>query len=162
MPFLHLMTGDQVESTYIVVFSCVAGGILLISLLISGTLWARLSAVDDRQEALAREVLKEASPKQLEKALAVAEGADSRITTAVLELGKFKDQVHAEMQRFYAIMRRNEKTFGKENATNTASTEGESAPPDEISVDDLKPKPDKIPERETKAELRARARAAGL
>ncbi len=151
------------ESSYIVVFSCVGAAILLISLLTTGVLWARLSAVDDRQEALAREMLKEAQPKQLEKALAVAEGADHRISTAVLELGKFKDQVHAEMQRFYAIMRRNEKAAGTfQPSPQSGSTEDESAPPDEISVDSLKKKPDEVPERETKAELRARARAAGM
>jgi len=150
------------ESTYVVVFSCVAGGVLLVSLLISGTLWARLSAVDDRQEALAREVLKEASPKQLEKALALAEGSDNRISTALLELGKFKEQVHSEMQRFYAIMRRNEKAAGFEKTT--TSTETEPAPPDEISVDSLKEQPGAgdNPERSSKADLRARARAAGL
>lgn len=149
------------ESSYVVVFSCVAGGVLLISLLTTGVLWARLSAVDDRQEALAREVLKTAPPKQLEKALAVAEGADHRISTAVLELGKFKDQVHAEMQRFYAIMRRNEKAAGTFQPQATTSTDDEPAPPDEISVEALKPRPD-AKDRGTKADLRRRAREAGL
>jgi len=149
------------ESSYVVVFSCVGGAILLISLLTTGVLWARLSAVDVRQEALAREVLKESSPKQLEKALATAEGADIRISTAVLELGKFKDQVHAEMQRFYAIMRRNERAAAGQNSSFSKSTEEESAPPDEISVDSLKKTSD-VPENETKSELRARARAAGM
>lgn len=156
------MTGDHMESTYLVVFSCVGGVLLLVSVLSSGVLWARLSAVDDRQEALAREVLKTAPPKQLEKALALAEGADARIGSAVGELSKFKDQVHAEMQRFYAIMRRNEKAAGFERQPTTTSTEAESAPPDEISVESLKKKPGAIPEQESKSELRARARAAGM
>ncbi len=149
------------ESTPIVVFSCIAGAILLVSLLMSGVLWARLSAVDDRQEALAREVIKESSPKQLEKALAVAEGSRDRIDNALLEMSKFKDQIHAEMQRAYAIMRRNEKASAFGQSTSTPSTETESAPPDEVSVDSLKPK-EEPPERESKADLRARARAAGL
>ncbi len=149
------------ESSYVVVFSCVAGVVLLVSVLSSGVLWARLSAVDDRQEALAREVLKATPPKQIAQALAVSESADNRISTAVLELGKFKDQVHSEMQRFYAIMRRNEKAKDGQNSSFSKSTEEESAPPDEISVDSLKKSSD-VPENETKAELRARARAAGM
>lgn len=149
------------ESTSIVVFSCVAGGVLLASLLMSGVLWARLSAVDDRQEALAREVVKETTPKQLEKALATAEGSRDRIDNALLEMSKFKDQIHAEMQRSYAIMRRTEKSALFEKATTSSSTETESTPPDEVSVDSLK-KSEAIPERESKADLRARARAAGL
>ncbi len=150
------------ESSYVVVFSCVAGVVLLVSVLSSGVLWARLSAVDDRQEALAREVLKATPPKQIAQALAVSESADNRISTAVLELGKFKDQVHSEMQRFYAIMRRNEKAAAGQNSSFSKSTEEESAPPDEISVDSLKKKSSDVPENETKADLRARARAAGM
>lgn len=149
------------ESTAIVVFSCVAGGILLAALLMSGVLWARLSAVDDRQEALAREVVKESSPKQLEKALALAEGSRDRIDNALLEMSKFKDQIHAEMQRAYAIMRRAEKASAFGQQSTSASSETESAPPDEVSVDVLKSTTEN-PERESKSELRARARAAGL
>ncbi len=151
------------ESTYIVVFSCVAGAMLLVSILTTGVLWARLSAIDDRQESLAREVLKASPPKQLEKALATAEAADGRIGSAVMELGKFKDQVHAEMQRFYAIMRRNEKASVFQKQPTSGSTEGESAPPDEVSVESLKKSEGATPpERESKADLRQRARAAGL
>ncbi len=149
-------------STAIVVFSCVAGGVLLVSVLISGVLWARLSAIDDRQEALAREVLKETTPKQLQQALATAEGADNRINNAVLELGKFKEGIHAEMQRFYAIMRRNEKSLGVQNVASATSTETDAAPPDEISVDSLQNKPDGKTGRLTKQELRQKARDAGL
>lgn len=151
------------ESPAIIVFSCVAGGVLLVSLLISGTLWARLSAVDDRQEALAREVLKEATPKQLERALATAEGADARMNNAVLELGKFKEGVHAEMQRFYAIMRRNEKAAGFVQQPTTTSAEDSAPPPDEVSVDSLdKKKPVGSGRDLSKAELRQKARDAGL
>lgn len=149
-------------STAIVVFSCVAGGVLLISLLISGALWARLAAVDDRCVALGAEMLKTSQPKQLERAVAVAESSDARVTNAVLELGKFKEQIHAEVQRYYAIMRRAEKADKFEKPT-TTSTEAELAPPDEVSVDSLNmKKPGEAPENETRAELRARARAAGL
>lgn len=149
------------ESSAIVVFSCVAGAILLAALLMSGVLWARLSAVDDRQESLARELVKETSPKQLEKALALAEGSRDRIDNALLEMSKFKDQIHAEMQRSYAIMRRAEKASAFGQSATSRSTETESAPPDEVSADSFKSTTD-TPERESKADLRARARAAGL
>ncbi len=146
------------ESSYLILFSSVAVAIALLSALAHVVFWARLTHVDERQEALSREVLKESTPKKLEQAIATSESSRDRIDTALLELLKFKDQVHAEMQRFYAIMRRSEKTAGFEKATTSA--ESESAPPDEISVDALKkPEPD---ERESKADLRKRARAAGL
>ncbi len=150
------------ESTYIVVFSCVAGSILLISVLTTGVLWARLSAVDDRQEALGREVLKATPPKQLEKAMAMAEGTRDRVDNSMMDLSKFKDQVHGEMQRFYATMRRTEKVFEKQSTS--ASAEIESAPPDEISVERLRKSEGATPpdERESKSDLRKRARAAGL
>ncbi len=149
------------DSTYVVVFSCVAGGVLLVSILSSGVLWARLSAVDERQEALAREVLKQVPPKQLEKALATSEACRDRIDNALLELSKFKDQVHGEIQRGYATMRRHEKTSGFEKSS--PSTDDEPAPPDEISVDALKkPNEGATPPDESKADLRKRARAAGL
>ncbi len=149
------------ESTAIVVFSCVAGGILLAALLTSGVLWARLSAIDERQVALAQEMIKESSPKQLEKAVAIAEGSRDRIDNALLEMSKFKDQIHAEMQRSYAIMRRAEKTSAFGQQSTSTSTDSESAPPDEVSVDSLKSTTE-TPERESKADLRARARAAGM
>ncbi len=149
------------ESTSIVVFSCVAGALLLVSLLMSGVLWAGLSAVDDRQKDLAREVVKESTPKQLEKGIAIAEGSRDRIDNALLEMSKFKDQIHAEMQRSYAIMRRAEKASGFGQQTASQSTETESAPPDEVSADILKGTTE-TKERESKADLRARARAAGL
>jgi len=152
---------DHMESSAIVVFSCVAGVILLVSLLMSGVLWARLSAVDDRQEALAREMVKESTPKQLEKALAVSEGTRDRVDNALLEMSKFKDQIHAEVQRYYAIMRRQEKASAFGQASTPTSAETETAPPDEVSADILK-KNQETPERESKADLRARARAAGL
>jgi len=150
-----------VESSAIVVFSCVAGGVFLASLLMSGVLWARLSNVDERQDYLARELTKESTPKQLEKALAVAEGSRDRIDNALLEMSKFKDQIHAEMQRSYAIMRRAEKASSFGQQSTSTSTETDSAPPDEVSADILKSTTEP-PERESKADLRARARAAGL
>ncbi len=149
------------ESTAIVVFSCVAAAVFLAAVLMSGVLWARLSAVDDRQEALARDLVKESSPKQLEKALALAEGSRDRIDNALLEMSKFKDQIHAEMQRSYAIMRRAEKASAFGQQSTSTSTETQLAPPDEVSVDSLKSTTE-IPERESKADLRARARAAGM
>lgn len=149
------------ESTVIVVFSCVAGGVLLASLLMSGVLWARLSAVDDRQEALAKEVIKETAPKQIEKAIVTAESSRDRIDNALLEMVKFKDQIHAEMQRFYAIMRRNEKSQGFEKQASITAAETDPSPPDEVSAASFKTKPE-TEEIESRESLRARARAAGL
>ncbi len=149
------------ESTIIVVFSCVAGAVLLASLLMSGVLWARLSHVDERQEALAKEVIKETAPKLIAQAVSTAESSRDRIDNALLELVKFKDQIHGEMQRFYAIMRRSEKASGFEKQATIAAAETDSTPPDEVSAASFASTAEPE-ERESRESLRKRARAAGL
>lgn len=151
------------ESSYLVVFSCVAGALLLISVLTTLICWARISALDDGETELVKLISEKAQPKQLEQALATAESSRSRIDTALLELGKFKEQVHSEMQRFYAIMRRNEKAAGFVEGQQTGSPAAAETP-DEISPSDLKPPEGELDDRgrETKGELRKRAREAGL
>ncbi len=151
------------ESSYLVVFSCVGGALLLVSVLSTLILWARISALDDGETELVKLINEKAAPKQIEQALATADSARSRIDTALLELGKFRDQVHSEMQRFYAIMRRNEKAAGfVEGQQALGSTKPpEAETPDEISASDLKPAPE-TEGRESKVELRRRARQAGL
>ncbi len=148
------------ENTTIIVFSCVCGALLCISVLSTLILWARLSAVDDRLELFAEQSLKESTPKQLESANAAAHGAQAMVQTSVQEIAKFKDQIHAEMQRFYAIMSRNEKAVKKQE-NQPVPREEDVGPPDSVDASSFNPEPP--PGHEiSKADLRALARKAGL
>lgn len=148
------------ESSYLVVFSVVASCLLLLSILITLILLARIAGVDDRQDVLEANMAERAIPKQLEKALATSESSRDRIDTALLELGKFREGVHGEMQRFYAIMRRNEKAAGFVQGQQSAQVD-EPQHPDVIpsgSIDQSPAEGEPI----SKVELRKQARAAGL
>ncbi len=148
------------ESSEIVVFSCVIGACVLLSVPITLILDARIRGVDERLDATVQELLTKSSPKQLESANAAAHAAQSMVQTTVQEISKFKDQIHGEMQRFYAIMSRNEKAVKQQATTHNPSVE-EQGPPDEVSASSFSPEPP--PGHEiSKAELRELARKAGL
>jgi len=111
---------------------------------------ARFNSVEDQ-------IQEKAEPKALERARAVAEGAADRVDAATVELRKFKEGIHAEMQRFYGIMRRNEKTLERQAVAEQSSDEEET--PDEIPASAFQ-KPSKEEEM-SRAELRALARSRG-
>lgn len=147
------------DSSYLVVFSVVGGALLLLTVLIAVIGFSRISAIHARQQELLSLLNTQAVPKQLEKAVVVAEGSRDRVDTALMELGKFREGVHSEMQRFYSIMRRNEKAAATVEQPN--SLPGGDGIPDEISASSLKPSEEEETQI-TKAELRKQARAAGL
>ncbi len=148
------------ESNEIVVFSCVIGAVLLVSVLSTLFVWVRVRGVDDRLDATVHEMLSKSSPKQLESANAAAQSAQAIVQTTVQEISKFKDQIHGEMQRFYAIMSRNEKAVKKQEANLSPSAEASDVP-EEVDASAFNPEPP--PGHEiSKSELRALARKAGL
>jgi len=105
-------------------------------------------------------MITKSTPKQLESANAAAQGAQTMVQNALQELAKFKDQIHSEMQRFYAIMSRNEKAVRKQESA-TMPSEPADSPPDEVDAGSFNPEPP--PGHEvSKADLRAMARKAGL
>jgi len=160
VPKIHNLTVSHMENSYLIVFSSVSG-VLALAILISVVyLVNRQNQLREYISRLSVEVVERTPPKQLEAAVATAEGSRARIDTALLELGKFKEGVHGEMQRFYAIMRRNEKAAGFVQGQQSAPGPPESEFPDTIPGSTLK-KPDDE-ELESKASLRERARAAGL
>ncbi len=159
-PKLHLLTVSHMENSYVVVFSCVIGAVLLISVLSTLIVWARVRGVDDRLDATVHEMLSKSSPKQLESANAAAQSAQAIVQTTVQEISKFKDQIHGEMQRFYAIMSRNEKAVKKQE-NQPRALEAADGPPDEVDASSFNPEPP--PGNEiSKSDLRAMARKAGL
>lgn len=146
------------ESSSIVVFSCVAGGLFLLFSVLALIFWARVAALEDAQDQHFEALQAKAEPRALEQALATAESAAQRVDNAVIQLQKFREGVHSEMQRFYAIMRRNEKTFGK--TIDVEKEEGESYP-EEIPVSAVG-KTVETEEPISKADLRRKAREAGM
>lgn len=148
------------ESSYLVVFSVVAGALLLLFVLTTLIYWARLSAVVERQDDLTRVLHDQAPQKQIEKAVITSEGTRDRLDSALLELQKYREGIHGEMQRFYGIMRRNEKSANALSAQGSPEAAG-SELPDEITVDSLKTSEEEDAP-VSKADLRKQARAAGL
>ncbi len=130
--------------------------LFLFSVVVGVVLSNRIDRVHDLCNRLLNDLSEKSPPKQLEKALATADGTRDRVDTALLEMAKFRDGVTGEVQRMYAIMRRREKKVLEE-----AVAEAESQIPDEVDVSALKPG---VPEGEeiSKAELRRQAREAGL
>ncbi len=121
------------ESSYFIGFCAVSGALLLLSVLSTLIVWNRINNLHDRQHALWQQMDEKAQPKQLEKAVMTAEGTASRVDNAVIQLQKFKEGIHAEMQRFYGIMRRNEKAIGRE-----PPDEAPDIIPDVINPSDLR------------------------
>lgn len=128
----------------LVTFSSLLGALAFFWALSSAILWARIVSVEDRAE-----------PKQLAEVKTKAEAVEARLDAQILQLGKFREGVHGEMQRFYSIMRRNEKALA---GPEPEGEDGEEHP-DEVSLDALK-KPAET-EIQSRAELRRIARERG-
>ena len=136
------------ETSYLIAFSTIAAVFAIVFLVFAAVVWIRLNALEET-----------APPREVQRALQVSEGTASRMDSAVNDLEKFKDSIHATIQRFYGIMRRNEKSLDR---LESAPTQSPSEVPDEIDPADLK-QPDAEPEAvQSKAELRALARKRGV
>lgn len=160
LPKINLLTVSHMTPTEIVVFSCVIGAVLGLSTLITLNLQSRLNYLRDKIDNELVNMAAQATPKQLESANAAAQSAQAIVQTSVQEIAKFKDQIHSEMQRFYAIMSRNEKAVKKQEANLPPSSDA-SEVPEEIDASAFNPEPP--PGHEiSKSDLRALARKAGL
>ena len=148
-------------TTYLVVFSIVAGALLLLLVLSTLILANRISNLEDRQLELHAKSIEQAPQKQIEKAIITAEGSRDRIDTALLELSKYREGIKGEMQRFYAIMRRNEKSAAVIDSQGAPAQDGGSNVPDEVDASSFKGE-EKPEEQISKADLRKAARNAGL
>lgn len=144
------------DSTEIVVFSCVLGGIFLLFSVAFLILWARQNGLVDLTEARCERLEQRSEPKALLEARAVAESTADRVDSAMTELRKFREGVHAEVQRLYAIMRRQEKAV---QVRSEEPEKDEEEFPDEIEP----PKQEETTGSQvSKADLRALARKRGL
>ncbi len=148
------------ESSYLVVFAVVAAALLILFVLSTLISAARLTAVAERIDDLTRRLHDQAPQKQIEKAVITSEGTRDRLDSALMELQKYREGIHGEMQRFYGIMRRNEKSASLVEAAGSAEAPGPELP-DEITVDSLKTAEENDAPI-SKADLRKQARAAGL
>ena len=156
------------ETTYLVVFSIVAGALLVLSVLT--TLWFlirtneladRLMSLRVEQQETKVELQEQVPQKQIEKAVITAESSRDRIDTALIELAKYREGIKGEMQRFYAIMRRNEKSAAVIDSQGVPAQDGGSNVPDEVDASSFKGE-EKPEEQISKSDLRKAARAAGL
>lgn len=147
------------ESTIIVTFSCVAGALLLLSVLTSLVLWARIRGAEDALIDLAQR----APDKKVDAAVSRSELTEARVSNAVVELEKFKSGIHGEVQRLYGIMRRAEHAAGFVKGAQDGKPE-EPETPDEIDPSQLtgNETPTKKPTTLSRTELRERARKAGV
>jgi len=150
------------EPATIGLFLTVISVVLCVFAVFFVSILSSLKGLGKRQDAVAEQVIVKSTPKQLEQANAAAQSAQQIVLSAVQELAKYKDQIHGEMQRFYAIMSRNEKAVKKMEPQPSGSPP-DAEPPEEISASAFDAKPDTPPGHElSRAELRAMARKAGL
>lgn len=143
--------------TLIIVFSCVAAFLLVSLVLTTLVLVARIRALED----MILEVAQSTPPAKIEETAAKMAGVESKVDTQLVELGKFRQAIHGEVQRLYAIMRRKEKAAG---FVQGAQEGEEEVIPDEIDPKDLGEKEaPKEPGKTnfTRAELRAKMRKSG-
>lgn len=152
---------QHMETTYLVVFSIVAGSLLVISVLSTLFFVIRLNELAERVVFVREKQMEELPQKQIEKAVITAEGSRDRIDTALLELAKYREGIKSEMQRFYAIMRRNEKAASVVDSQGGTTQDQESTVPDEVDASSFKGE-EKEGEQISKSDLRKAARAAGL
>ncbi len=149
------------ETEYFVGFCVVSSLLFVFQSLVAFFAWTRFRSLEAVWVRLNAVVAEKAVPKQLEKAIVVAEASRDRIDTALLEMGKFKEGVHAEIQRFYAIMRRNEKALNDVQLTRHEDGKPQQEFPDEMPATSAATR-EEDETQISKAELRKRARAAGL
>jgi len=129
--------------------------------LITGVLWARVKGAKD----LVREHFKDLNmqigsfeskvpeSRLLEQETKIA-SLRTRIDQSEIANDSYREQVHKSMQRFNAIMRRNERAL----PSRTGSTDaGDDDTPDEIPLGDVRPL-DHQSARPSRAELRAELR----
>lgn len=146
------------ETAYLVVFSVVASVLFLFFFVSHFTLARRLNDLANLENDRWITLNEHTEPKEVQRAVTVAESCAARVDAAAIGLEKFKEQIHREMQRFYGIMRRAEKA----ESSNFGSPEKEEDVPTEIDPADLKKNPIDDGGRKSKAELRAIAREKGI
>lgn len=141
------------ETAYFVGFSIFGGALVLLLTVVSLIYWARLNGLSEFVMTKLAELEDKAEPKALEDARVLAETTANRVDSAVADLRKFREGVHAEIQRFYGIMRRNEK------AVERVEQADEEEMPREIQA--APPGQEEAGTALSRSELRARARKAG-
>jgi len=144
----------------VVIVVSYAAGFLSLSL-IAGVLWARLKGTEHLVIAWQKEVTatmesiqaKIPESRLLEQETKIA-SLRTRIDQSEIANDSYREQVHKSMQRFNAIMRRNERAL----PSRTGSTDPEDdGTPDEIPLGDVRPL-DHQSARPSRAELRAELR----
>lgn len=149
------------STTLLVVVGVVQALAFLSLFLWTGVLWARLKGTEHLVIAWQKEVTatiesiqaKVPESRLLEQETKIA-SLRTRIDQSEIANDSYREQVHKSMQRFNAIMRRNERAL----PSRRGSTDSENDDtPDEIPLGDVRPL-DHQSVRPTRAELRAELR----
>lgn len=141
------------EWPYLVGFGTVGAILFFLLTLFALVMWSRLKGLEDFYDTKLAELSEKAEPKALSDARLIAEETANRVDTAVADLRKFREGVHAEIQRFYGIMRRNER------AAERVETVEEAELPREIDAGSHVQPKEGTPV--SRAQLRQQAREAG-
>ncbi len=124
-------------------------------------LWKRLEATEGRLRELVNhcitqvdELEQKIPESRLQAFQQTIDAFRTRIDASVIENEAYREQVHKSMQRFNAIMRRNERALPSRQGSTDQDNDGT---PDEIPLGDVRPLDHHRP-RPSRAELRELAR----
>lgn len=144
---------------------CIAGGIWNTLLTVFASIcWARLKAAEHYSESVRERMTEEyeklvalVPESRLQELETTISAFRRRIDTSALENDAYREAVHKSMQRFDAIMRRNERSLLK-GAEKALTEEEVDDTPDEILLGDVAPPNQKGSIRPSRAELRQQLR----
>jgi len=144
------------------VMTVLASALAFLSLyLLTGFLWKRLQRTEAfthehlrRVEHLVDELEAKVPESRLQTMESTIEAFRTRIDAATIENETYREQVHKSMQRFNAIMRRNERALPARRDSTDPEDDGI---PDEIPLGDVRPS-DHHRTRPSRAELRELSR----
>ncbi len=149
-------------SDTLIVINMVASALAFVSLyLLTGLLWKRVERAEgftrghlNRVEGLVDVLEGKVPESRLQAMETTIEAFRTRQDASALENIAYREQVHKSMQRFNAIMRRNERALPARTGSTDPDDDGT---PDEIPLGDVRPLDHHRP-RPTRAELRELAR----
>jgi len=144
----------------VVVIYMVVSALAFVSLaLLHALVWRRLKATEDRTERHKRfmnqhvdAVELKVPESRLQSMESTIDAFRTRIDASVIENETYREQVHKSMQRFNAIMRRNERALPVKSGSTDPEDDGI---PDEIPLGDVRPSDHHRAPRPSRAELRA-------
>jgi len=147
-------------SDTVVVINMVVSALALVSLsVITAAIWSKLKRTEAETHGLVQQCLDHQAQleakvpeSRLQAMESTIDAFRTRIDSSVIENETYREQVHKSMQRFNAIMRRNERALPARSGSTDPEDDGI---PDEIPLGDVRPSDHHRAPRPSRAELRA-------